>query len=44
MATTTITKTETLVGKRIRRKEDPRLITGTLDPAFVVKSRCEQWP
>lgn len=29
MATTTITKTETLVGKRIRRKEDPRLITGT---------------
>ena len=26
---TTITKTETLVGKRIRRKEDPRLITGT---------------
>src|SRR5579864_8916715 len=28
MATTTI-KQETLVGKRIRRKEDPRLITGT---------------
>src|SRR5215469_4327566 len=27
MATTTI-KPETLVGKRIRRKEDPRLITG----------------
>jgi carbon-monoxide dehydrogenase large subunit len=26
---TTITKVETLVGKRIRRKEDPRLITGT---------------
>ena len=26
---TTITKHETLVGKRIRRKEDPRLITGT---------------
>ena len=26
---TTITKQETLVGKRIRRKEDPRLITGT---------------
>src|ERR1700693_2012510 len=26
---TTITKPETLVGKRIRRKEDPRLITGT---------------
>ena len=26
---TTITKIETLVGKRIRRKEDPRLITGT---------------
>src|ERR1017187_6465135 len=26
---TTITKTETLVGKRIRRCEDPRLITGT---------------
>src|SRR5260370_1879930 len=26
---TTITKTETLVGKRIRRSEDPRLITGT---------------
>ncbi|HUA18699.1 MAG TPA: xanthine dehydrogenase family protein molybdopterin-binding subunit [Bryobacteraceae bacterium] len=29
MATTTTTKTETLVGKRIRRREDPRLITGT---------------
>lgn len=28
MATTT-TRTETLVGKRIRRREDPRLITGT---------------
>jgi carbon-monoxide dehydrogenase large subunit len=28
MATTTITKTEKLVGKRIRRREDPRLITG----------------
>ena len=28
MATTT-TKQETLVGKRIRRREDPRLITGT---------------
>ena len=27
MATTT--KTETLVGKKIRRREDPRLITGT---------------
>ncbi|HUJ20894.1 MAG TPA: xanthine dehydrogenase family protein molybdopterin-binding subunit [Bryobacteraceae bacterium] len=26
---TTITKTDTLVGKRIRRREDPRLITGT---------------
>ena len=26
---TTITKTETLVGQRIRRREDPRLITGT---------------
>jgi carbon-monoxide dehydrogenase large subunit len=26
---TTIIKTETLVGKRIRRQEDPRLITGT---------------
>ena len=26
---TTITNTETLVGKRIRRREDPRLITGT---------------
>src|SRR5204863_9491580 len=26
---TTITKTEKLSGKRIRRKEDPRLITGT---------------
>jgi len=26
---TTITKTEALVGKRIRRREDPRLITGT---------------
>src|SRR2546422_10812164 len=29
MATTTIIKTEKLSGKRIRRKEDPRLITGT---------------
>src|ERR1700731_2908472 len=28
MATTTV-KPETLVGKRIRRREDPRLITGT---------------
>src|SRR5579872_2808590 len=28
MATTT-TKTETFVGKRLRRREDPRLITGT---------------
>src|SRR5579871_3527168 len=26
---TTITKADTLVGKRIRRREDPRLITGT---------------
>src|SRR5947209_15928989 len=26
---TTITTTEKLVGKRIRRREDPRLITGT---------------
>src|SRR5260370_26673564 len=26
---TTITTTETLVGKRIRRREDPRFITGT---------------
>jgi len=26
---TTITKVETLVGKRVRRREDPRLITGT---------------
>jgi carbon-monoxide dehydrogenase large subunit len=26
---TTVTKTETLTGKSIRRKEDPRLITGT---------------
>src|SRR3954454_19020926 len=26
---TTITKTEPLVGKRIRRREDPRLLTGT---------------
>jgi len=26
---TTITKTDLLVGKRIRRREDPRLITGT---------------
>jgi carbon-monoxide dehydrogenase large subunit len=26
---TTITKTELLVGKRVRRREDPRLITGT---------------
>src|SRR6185369_4990769 len=26
---TTITQTEKLVGQRIRRKEDPRLITGT---------------
>jgi carbon-monoxide dehydrogenase large subunit len=29
MAATTLTKTETLVGKNIKRKEDPRLITGT---------------
>src|SRR6266581_9093225 len=29
MATPTITKHETVIGKRIRRKEDPRLITGT---------------
>ena len=29
MATTTITKIEKLVGKRLRRQEDPRLITGT---------------
>src|SRR6266567_3444732 len=29
MATPTITKTERLIGKRIRRQEDPRLITGT---------------
>jgi carbon-monoxide dehydrogenase large subunit len=29
MASTTITKTEPYVGKRIRRREDPRLITGT---------------
>src|SRR5579871_5631489 len=29
MATTTVSKPATLVGKRIRRKEDPRLITGT---------------
>src|SRR5574341_597437 len=29
MATTTVTAPEALVGKRIRRKEDPRLITGT---------------
>ncbi|MBK5295107.1 MAG: xanthine dehydrogenase family protein molybdopterin-binding subunit [Acidobacteriia bacterium] len=29
MAPTIITKTEKLVGQRIRRKEDPRLITGT---------------
>ena len=29
MATPTITKTERLVGKRIKRREDPRLITGT---------------
>jgi aerobic carbon-monoxide dehydrogenase large subunit len=26
---TTVTKTETWVGKRVRRREDPRLITGT---------------
>src|SRR6478609_4269136 len=26
---TTITKPDTLIGKRIKRKEDPRLITGT---------------
>src|SRR3954470_4179666 len=47
---TTITKTETLVGKRIRRREDPRLITGTatylddikmpgMHHAIVVRSR-----
>src|SRR5919198_4264777 len=29
MATPTITQTEPLVGKRIKRREDPRLITGT---------------
>ncbi len=29
MATTTITKTEKLVGKAMRRQEDPRLITGS---------------
>ncbi len=29
MATTTTAKVEKLVGKRIRRREDPRLITGT---------------
>jgi carbon-monoxide dehydrogenase large subunit len=29
MATTAIVKTEKLSGQRIRRKEDPRLITGT---------------
>jgi carbon-monoxide dehydrogenase large subunit len=29
MATPTITKTETLVGKALRRQEDPRLITGS---------------
>ena len=29
MATPTITKTEPLIGKRIKRREDPRLITGT---------------
>ncbi len=29
MATTTITRIEPSVGKRLRRKEDPRLITGT---------------
>src|SRR5215813_658770 len=26
---TTITKPETLIGKRIKRREDPRLVTGT---------------
>src|SRR5437870_7724811 len=29
MATPTITKTEKLTGQRIKRREDPRLITGT---------------
>jgi carbon-monoxide dehydrogenase large subunit len=29
MASTTLTKPETLVGKRVRRTEDPRLLTGT---------------
>ena len=29
MGATTVTKTEKLVGKRIRRREDPRLLTGT---------------
>ncbi len=29
MGSTTVTKTEKLVGKRIRRREDPRLLTGT---------------
>src|SRR3974377_726096 len=46
---TTITTTETLVGKKIRRREDQRLITGTAtyvddiqmpgtDPAPIVRS------
>lgn len=29
MATTTVPKLDTLVGKKVKRKEDPRLITGT---------------
>src|SRR5260370_3856421 len=37
MATTTITKTETLVGKRIRRREEPRLITGTASYVYDIQ-------
>jgi carbon-monoxide dehydrogenase large subunit len=37
MATTTTTKIETLVGRRVRRCEDPRLITGTATYAEDIK-------
>ena len=46
---TTITKTEKLVGKRIRRREDPRLITGTATyvddikmPGMHLRGDCAQ--
>jgi hypothetical protein len=42
MATTT-TKTETLVGKRIRRREDPRLITGTATYVDDIQISRKPW-